>query len=206
MNFQGHAFARMQRGFSGGTGGNASARDPGTETMWVKASGGAFWSASDRMFLRADFKGVNLAGTGEVSREALLHGFLYQKLPTIRAILHVHAPYAIAWSATHDRLMRVTLQAGLKLKYDIPVLPIVTPTVGAETLPQVEEMLRSRPGLQAFILKQHGIVAMGTSPLGAEHVAELIEQTAKVAYLEHVLRGETNADGRDPAGGCDGEA
>jgi L-fuculose-phosphate aldolase/L-ribulose-5-phosphate 4-epimerase len=147
--------------------------------MWVKASGGAFWSASDRMFLRADFKGVNLAGTGEVSREALLHGFLYQKLPTIRAILHVHAPYAIAWSATHDRLMRVTLQAGLKLKYDIPVLPIVTPTVGAETLPQVEEMLRSRPGLQAFILKQHGIVAMGTSPLGAEHVAELIEQTAK---------------------------
>ena len=42
-------------------------------------------------------------------------------------------------------------------------------------------------GYSAFLLADHGIVAMGKGPLEAEHTAELIEETAQVAILDKLV-------------------
>lgn len=35
----------------------------------------------------------------------------------------------------------------------------------------------------AFVLRDHGLVALGRDPIAAEHVAELVEETAMIAFL-----------------------
>lgn len=64
------------RGIQTGSGGNVSARIPGTETMLVKASGGSLGDCSPEGFLITDFEGNLIEGTGKPTREALLHGYI----------------------------------------------------------------------------------------------------------------------------------
>ena len=63
------------RGIQTGSGGNVSARIPGTETMLVKASGGSLGDCTPEEFLITDFDGNVMEGTGKPTREALLHGY-----------------------------------------------------------------------------------------------------------------------------------
>ena len=63
------------RGIQTGSGGNVSARIPGTETMLVKASGGSLGDCTPEGFLITDFDGNVVEGAGKPTREALLHGY-----------------------------------------------------------------------------------------------------------------------------------
>lgn len=185
-----HACRRaVQCGIQTGNGGNISARKS-AGTMLVKGTGGSFADVSGKGFVTADFGGKKISGKGEPTREALLHGYLYKKIPEIQSVVHVHAPYAIAWASTNERLERVTWQAKLKLITDIPILNIDNATVQKVHLGLIDTALCEYPGTRAFILKDHGIVAMGKNPADAEYLAEFIEETAKVAYLEMIVNRE----------------
>ena len=52
------------RGIQTGSGGNVSARIPGTETMLVKASGGSLGDCTPEGFLITDFDGNLIEGNG----------------------------------------------------------------------------------------------------------------------------------------------
>ena len=49
------------------------------------------------------------------------------------------------------------------------------------------ELFEKTPNINAFLLADHGVVAMGKDPLAAEHTAELVEETAQVAILDKVV-------------------
>ena len=59
--------------------------------------------------------------------------------------------------------------------------------VRPEDVPMVEAMFKKTPNINAFLLADHGVVAMGKDPLAAEHTAELVEETAQVAILDKVV-------------------
>lgn len=84
-----------RRGIQTGSGGNVSARLPGTDTMLVKASGGSLGDCAPKGFLITDFDGNLIEGSGKPTREALLHGYIYGMRPDANAAVHVHAPNAI---------------------------------------------------------------------------------------------------------------
>lgn len=172
-----------------GSGGNVSARIPGTETMLVKASGGSLGDCTPEGFLVTDFDGNVIEGNGKPTREALLHGHLYKLCENVNAVVHVHSPYAIGWSSSKKDLPRVTWHAKLKISADLPNLDIQAAMVRTEDVPIVEEMLKANPEIPAFLLANHGVVAMGKNALEAEHTAELIEETAQVAILNKVVEG-----------------
>ena len=172
-----------RRGIQTGSGGNVSARLPGTDTMLVKASGGSLGDCTPEGFLITDFDGNLIEGSGKPTREALLHGYIYRMRPDVNAVVHVHAPYAIGWSSSKRDLPRVTWHAKLKMPADIPNLDVHAAMVRPEDVPMVEAMLKEHPDIPAFLLADHGIVAMGKDPLDAEHTAELVEETAQVAIL-----------------------
>lgn len=176
------------RGIQTGSGGNVSARIPGEDRMLVKASGGSLGDCTERDFLVTDFDGNLVQGDGKPTREALLHGYLYRICPWVNAVVHVHAPYAIGWSQSARDLPRTTWHAKLKICADIPVLQIPAAMVRTEDLPLVEAVFQKIPKLPAFILADHGIVALGKNALEAEHTAELIEETAQVAILKAAVR------------------
>lgn len=171
------------RGIQTGSGGNVSARIPGTETMLVKASGGSLGDCTPEGFLITDFDGNLIEGIGKPTREALLHGYIYRLKPEVNAVVHVHAPYAIGWSSSKKDLPLVTWHAKLKIPGAIPTLDVHAAMVRPEDVPLVEKMFTENPDTPAFLLADHGIVAMGKNPLVAEHNAELIEETAQVAIL-----------------------
>ena len=175
------------RGIQTGSGGNVSARIPGTETMLVKASGGSLGDCTPEGFLITDFDGNLIEGTGKPTREALLHGYIYKLREDVNAVVHVHSPYAIGWSSSKKDLPLVTWHSQLKMPADIPTLDVHAAMVRPEDVPMVEEMVKKCPTTPAFILADHGVVAMGKDPLAAEHTAELIEETAQVAILDKLV-------------------
>lgn len=175
------------RGIQTGSGGNVSARIPGTETMLVKASGGSLGDCTPEGFLITDFDGNLIEGTGKPTREALLHGYIYKLREDVNAVVHVHSPYAIGWSSSKKDLPLVTWHSQLKMPADIPTLDVHAAMVRPEDVPIVEEMFKKCPTTPAFILADHGVVAMGKDPLAAEHTAELIEETAQVAILDKLV-------------------
>lgn len=177
------AFGMIQTG----TGGNVSARIPGEELMLVKASGGSLGSATEQSFLVCDFEGNLVEGTGKPTREAFLHGYIYKVRPDVNAVVHVHSPYAVAWSSTKEALPCCTYHSVLKMGNELPTLDVHAAMVREQDLPMVKEMLDKYPNLEGFLLANHGAVAMGKKPMAAEYCAELIEETAQVAVLKKQL-------------------
>ncbi|NLG83483.1 MAG: class II aldolase/adducin family protein [Firmicutes bacterium] len=173
-----------QRGIQTGNGGNISVRVPGAELMVVKPSGVSLIDCNEDNLTVTDFDGNIVAGKLKPTREALLHGELYRSLPNVGGVVHCHSPWTIAWSFTRRELPLLTLHTQLKLKMPIPVLFFSSPKgVLKEELPWVLELFTAHPDLPGFIMGAHGLVAVGPDVLEAEHTAELIEETAQVAFL-----------------------
>ena len=75
----------------------------------------------------------------------------------------------------------------LKVGNPIEVLDIKTPVVENKDFYLVKELFEKYPDLFAFLLRDHGMVALGDNVLNAEHNAELIEETAMIAVLKRLM-------------------
>ncbi len=177
----------VNSGLQTGTGGNISVRVPDFDLMVVKASGVAFDECVHDNIVVTDFQGNVLEGNLKPTQEFVLHASLYEKYGNIGAIVHTHSPYAITWTYTKKELPLITQHAKLKLKHSIPNLSYDSPTIPREGMLEIYKNMDEKSGLQAFLLEGHGIVAIGKSAVKACQTAELIEETAKIVYLNAVL-------------------
>ncbi len=170
-------------GIQSGNGGNISVRVPNQDWMAIKATGVSFGETMAENIVITDYDGKVFEGNLKPSRELVLHAALYKRFSHIAAIVHTHSPYSIAWSFTGKSLPLITKHAQMKLKYPIPVLAVDTPDVRPEHIPLVYELFSERQNLLGFILQGHGIVSVAKSAVEAEYNAELIEETAQIAWL-----------------------
>lgn len=177
-----------ESGIQTGTGGNLSVRIPGTDLMLVKPSGYSYGQCSEENLTITDFAGNLLEGTCKPTRESTLHGNLYKRYPNIGGIVHTHSPYAILISLQCSELNLVTMHAELKLKHPIRVIDVATQAVTEEELPKVFAVMDADPTISAFILKGHGIVAMASNAVKAGQIAELIEETAQIAWNQKLYQ------------------
>lgn len=178
------------RGIQTGSGGNMAVKIPDSDAMVVKNSGGSFGdcSQSGSGWLAMNFDGTLLEGEiGKPTREWLLHATLLRALPQYQAVVHFHSPWSISWANSHDRIPLVTWHSELKMKYEIPVVDVPAAVVPKEYMSQILALFEDRPDLCGFVLKGHGMVALGKTAVAAEHMAEQIEETAQIAVLEKLL-------------------
>ena len=89
-------------------------------------------------------------------------------------------------SLSKKDLPLATYHAQMKFGVPIATLDIDAPAVPPEDMPRVVSLFEAHPTLPAFLLVGHGIVAVGKNVLEAEHVAELVEETAQIAWLQEV--------------------
>jgi L-ribulose-5-phosphate 4-epimerase len=140
-----------------GSGGNVSARIPGADLMLVKASGGSLGDCEAdpekrviKGFVAADFDGnlVEEEGLpqGKPTKEAVLHGYIYKVCPAANAVVHVHSPYAIAWSSFKKDLPLVTWHSKLKFTRSLPTINVQAAMVQGSDLPLIEEIVSKRSG------------------------------------------------------------
>lgn len=174
--------------FQMSNGGNLSARIPGEEFMIVKATDVSFGQLSEETLVITDFDGNIVSGSLKPSKEALLHGALYKKVPWANAIMHCHSPWATGWAASNSQLEFSTYHSALKLRGPVPVFDTNSYAVPKECFPQILHHFDEYPEDRGFLLKGHGQVALGKTVLDAANNAELLEETAKIATIAKMAK------------------
>jgi L-ribulose-5-phosphate 4-epimerase len=168
-------------GLQTGDGGNLSARVAGAELIVIKPTGVSFGECTPEDLVTVDMEGAPVNGKGAPSRELLTHLAIYAARPDILGICHCHGPWSIACAEIHRQIPCISLHAELKIA-PIPVLRVAGHG-DLRVKKAVERLLAKRPGLKAFVQARHGIFAMAESVTRAEHHAELVEETAQIAWL-----------------------
>jgi L-ribulose-5-phosphate 4-epimerase len=182
------AHRAYNRGFQTNSGGNFSARVPGKDLMVVKPSGKAFIDCDEHCLVITDFFGNVVEGDLKPTKESLLHGSIYRTVADAGAIMHCHAVWGIVFADGGTDLDMCTMQAQLKFPAPVRNIAITTPAVTEEEMPQVLELFAQNPKTNAFILRKHGTVAVARDIITAEHIMELVEETAKIAVLSQLYR------------------
>ncbi len=189
-NLEKAAHRAYARGIQTGSGGNLSSRVNEEDLMLVKSSGGSFadCTAKGEGFVLTDFHGQVVAkSASKPTREAYLHGLLYQINPAVGGVMHCHSPWSISWSFTKKPLPMITQHLQLKFGCEIPVIDIPSPMVRTQDGPTIKALFEESDRLPAFILVGHGVVAMGKDILEAEHNAELVEETAQISVMNLLM-------------------
>lgn len=168
-------------GLQTGNGGNLSVRVPDTELIIIKGSGYSFGETTMDNLVTVNMQGEIVDGPGKPSMEIRTHRAIYRTMPHVYGIFHCHSPWATAYAEDHREIPAMTFHAEAKMGA-VPVLNVAGH--GDEAVEQaVESLLGNAPDLQAFVQARHGIFAMAATIAQAEHDAELVEETAQIAFL-----------------------
>ncbi len=167
-------------GMAFGTSGNISAVVPGTQMALLKRTGVCLGDARPDDYLLVDFEGNVLEGEGRPSKEHRFHTGIYRARPDVGAVVHVHPPYATAFSVVADVLPIITA-AGKANLGRVPTIPAY-PAGSAELAQAVVNQLLD-PSVKAVLMEAHGVTAVGPDIVKASYAACLLEESARVAYL-----------------------
>ncbi len=165
------------------TGGNISCRVPGEEAMIIKGSGSAFSDMTEEDVVKVDLEGNMIEGTKKLSKEWQFHAGIYKERPDVMAVVHIHPPYATAIAANHDELPLVTNHAKDYLKH-VPTINIAPS--GSEKLAEFAIAEFKDPDRVAILMREHGIVTAADSLKRAFYLAEMLEDTAKIAIFSKI--------------------
>jgi ribulose-5-phosphate 4-epimerase/fuculose-1-phosphate aldolase len=179
-----HVGGEMVRaGLVVGSGGNLSARVPGTDTCWVTAAG--TWL--DRLD-RSSFVRVNIAD-GSVdsadqerawppTSELPLHLATYRRRPDVAAIVHLHPQAVLLLDALDEPIRLVTTDHAYYLRR-IVTTPFRMP--GSAELAE-EAAAASADGVNCVILSHHGCSVLAESVELAHKRALYLEEAARLTY------------------------
>ncbi len=176
------------RDLVGGAGGNMSLRVPETENVLITASGVSLADAEPETHLLVHRDGAILENPSNLtpSKETGFHLAVYRLRPDVGGIAHVHPPYATAFSNRRKPLPLATISGRLLLK-EVPVIESASP--GSRELCEfVKGGVSGHPGVKALLMAEHGILALGPDIRAAYYIADLVENTAKVAFLAGNIR------------------
>jgi len=173
-----------QKGYIVGADGNLSARMR-DGTVLVTPAGAMKGFLEPHHLAHVDLEGRVLDAGPRASTEVAIHLVSYRERQEIEAVIHTHPPHAVALSI-----------AGVDMQ--LPVIPEVivtiggTPTTayatpGTHELPDsIREVVRCSDTL---IMKNHGAVTLGVNLMDAFKKLDMVEHTAKILWLAHVLKG-----------------
>lgn len=156
------------------SGGNVSARMESGEIL-VTPSGMIYGDMVDEDILVVDIDGNIIEGerSASVDTEALL--YIYKHMPSVNAVIHTHQPYATAVSLFADELPCVVTTLPNATKGAVKVLPFASAAsidMGIQTVEYAGDQL-------AVILKNHGVIALGSSLKEALYSCVYLEEAAK---------------------------
>ncbi len=170
------------RGLVGGAGGNLSLRIPGTDTVLITPTGISLADIEPEMNILVNLEGeiVNSPLGLKGSKETSFHLATYVLRPDVLGIAHLHPPMATAYSTKGRALPLATISARVILQ-DVPCVACFRPG-SAELREEVKRGLSEHPGVKGMLMQDHGILALGANMTSAYYVADLIEQTALIAF------------------------
>ncbi len=173
----------LARGYLKATEGNVSVRVPGHRLYAVTPSNYDY----DRMRVEdiciVDFDGKHVpddSGAGLApSIECGMHANIYRERPDVNAIVHTHQPYASALAFLRKPIPALTDEQVRFLGRQVAIVDYAPSGTGFLAR-NVQRKVAG--GDNAFIIANHGIVALGTDPDRAVFNMALLEKVS-IAYL-----------------------
>ena len=173
----------LERGYLKATEGNASVRVPGHDRYAVTPSNYGYARMRPEDIVIVDFAGKQVPGTGgsglAPSIECGMHATIYRERPDVHSIVHTHQPYASALAVLRKPIPALTDEQVRFLGRGVEIVGYA-PAGTTFLARNVRKKMAS--GANAFILANHGIVALGTDPDRAVFNMALLEKVS-IAYL-----------------------
>jgi L-ribulose-5-phosphate 4-epimerase len=140
-------------GWCPGTLGNISVQDSELERVYIKRSGADLNRLEPEDILSLDLSGRVLEGKGKPFIETSFHLGIYKVRKDVRAVFHVHPPFATAYAVAGKKIPMVTEAAKIVL-FDIPLLPSASP--GSTRLARIVSDSCRNSRVKSVLLKEHG--------------------------------------------------
>ena len=173
----------LERGYLKATEGNVSVRIPGRELYAVTPSNYGYERMRAEDVCIVDFAGKHVADDGVTglvpSIECGMHANVYRTRPDVNAIVHTHQPYASALAFLRKEIPALTDEQVRFLGKRVAIVDYAPSGTGF-LAKNVEKKVAG--GDNAFIIANHGIVALGTDPERAVFNMALLEKVS-IAYL-----------------------
>lgn len=167
-----------RRGLISASGGNISARLPGSTKVIIKRTGASFRNLKLSDIITIDLEGNILEGQGKPSKEVNLHLGIYKVRADINAVFHSHSIAATAFATAGKEVPLVTVQ-GLKILGKCPLVGYGPPG-SMELAEKTKEIFKDKT-LKVAVLQSHGATAVGRDLEEAYNYADLLEATAQIA-------------------------
>jgi L-ribulose-5-phosphate 4-epimerase len=145
--------------------------------------------------ITVDLDGQRVGGAMPRHNEVYIHSEVLRARSDIKAVVHTHAPHAVAFSSLGRELVAVNNEAG----YFVKRVPIFAETTDLIVTPERGQMVARCLGqFQALILRNHGIVTAGASIEEAVWVALKLERACRVQLMAEWAGGpKLVAEGKD---------
>jgi ribulose-5-phosphate 4-epimerase/fuculose-1-phosphate aldolase len=175
-------------------GGNLSVRLDSRDTIVIKPSGIGFNECT-----RDNLQVVHLDGTIEASdhkpsKDLDFHLDLYRIRDDINAVVHCHSPWATGYASAGIEIPCLTVQTIEKIGR-MPLIPL-SPQGGPQTDLEISPVFQDSK-IAAAVLANHGTIGVGSTLMKAQYLAEIIEETAHIAFVRDTVmaaHGKTAAD------------
>lgn len=147
----------------------------------ITPTGISYDDMSEEDLVVIDLNGDAVEGKYKPSSETPMHTTVYKNMPDVKAIVHTHSPFALAF-ATVGRSIPVISTEGLAVRGPIPVADYACPGTEAQGWAAIKAM-KGPPYVMGTLLKNHGVLVTGASLSHAYSIACRIEMAAKVFFL-----------------------
>jgi len=130
-----------------------------------------------------DMEGNKIDGHRTPTSETLIHLGIYKQRPDVKAVIHVHPPYATAFAVTQEPVPKCVLPEVEIFLGEIPIADYATP--GTQSFAD-----SIKPYLQdfnVFLLANHGALAIGEDLEQAYYRMEIVDQYCRVLLYSKQL-------------------
>jgi glutamate-1-semialdehyde aminotransferase/ribulose-5-phosphate 4-epimerase/fuculose-1-phosphate aldolase len=173
----------LARGYLKATEGNVSVRVPGYDRYAVTPSNYDYDKMRPEDVCIVDLAGKEIPDTGGAGLpptiECGLHAAVYRERPDVHAVVHTHQPYASALAFLRKPIPALTDEQVRFLGREVAIIDYA-PAGTSFLAKNVEKKLAG--AANAFIIANHGIIALGTDPDRAVFNMALLEKVS-IAYL-----------------------
>jgi ribulose-5-phosphate 4-epimerase/fuculose-1-phosphate aldolase len=184
----GHAV--VQAGLVVGSGGNLSARLPGTDVCWASAAGAWLDRLNRPSFVRiripdgtvVDESATEPAATTELG----LHLAIYRVRPDVNTVVHLHPQAVLLLDALNQPIRLVSTDHAYYVRrvVTMPFSPPGTDAVGASAAKACAD------GTNCLVLARHGCAVLADSVELAHKRVVNLEEAARLTYHALALGGE----------------
>ncbi len=159
-----------------------------TDTM-IMTRGGNVANLDENSFAMIKMDGTVLEGDVMPAQAEIIqmHAAVYRARESVGAIIHTHAPHATAFAIAHQPIP-VVYEPLMRFGVTEPTPVIAWAPRGSDASVQgIVDAVRSKPGVSAVLLANHGVLAFSNSPTETAQFLATLDEAAELLLHARLL-------------------